>query len=93
MQSRELFECLSPTPSRLRLPAGSRVRVNAGTLWLTVQGQGDDIWLRCGEHWQASADVLVWLSGVPTADFELVRPVRQVPARASLRAPDRLRWV
>jgi hypothetical protein len=69
----ELFELHTGKPSRMHLKAGNRIRVNAGTLWLTLEGQSEDVWLRTGEHWDAPQDVTVWMSGEPSARIDLLR--------------------
>jgi hypothetical protein len=83
----ELFELHTGTPSRMHLKAGNRLRVNAGTLWLTLQGQSDDVWLRTGEYWNAPRDVTVWLSGEPSARIDVLHGA---PERA---ATPRRRWL
>jgi hypothetical protein len=80
MQSLELFESLSSTPARMRLAAGACIRVSAGKLWLTVEGQSDDVWLSAGAQWCASRDLMVWLSGEPTAKFDVLYPVSRKEA-------------
>jgi hypothetical protein len=82
----ELFELHTGNPTRMHLKAGNRIRVNAGTLWLTLEGQSDDVWLRTGEQWDAPQDVTVWMSGEPSARIDLLRgsPARSAtPKRGS----------
>lgn len=74
MQRLDRFESTSATPSRLHVTAGSSIRVCQGRLWLTIEGQLEDVWLAPGEAWHASAHVTVWLSGEPQASFELLHP-------------------
>ena len=67
----ELFECRT-TPIQLHLKAGSGIRLNTGRLWLTVEGQREDVWLCAGEQWDALRDVKVWLSAESVAHFGLL---------------------
>lgn len=67
----ELFECRT-TPIQLHLKAASAIRLNTGMLWLTVEGQCEDVWLRAGEQWDAPRDVKVWLSAESVAHFGLL---------------------
>jgi hypothetical protein len=70
----ELFECRT-TPIQLHLKAGSGIRLNTGRLWLTVEGQCEDVWLRADEQWDAPHDVKVWLSAESVAHFGLLHAV------------------
>lgn len=81
MYRMELFECSAATPIQLHLKAGSGIRVNSGRLWLTVEGQPEDIWLRGAEQWIAAQDVKVWISAEPVAGFGLLRPLVRLPQR------------
>lgn len=81
MQSLEMFESLSSAPARMRLLAGAFIRVNEGTLWLTVEGQSEDAWLGVGAQWCALHDVVIWLSGEPTVKFDVLYPVSRKVAK------------
>ena len=76
MQSLELFEFLSSTPARMRMAAGASIRVNSGKLWVTAEGQLEDIWLSAGGQWHAPCDLVAWLSAEPRTAFEVLRPLR-----------------
>ena len=82
MQSMEWFESSSDAPARLQLAAGACIRVRAGRLWLTVEGQANDVWLGAGESWSAAQAANVWLSGEPVAQFAVLRPrLRQIASQ------------
>ena len=49
MQRLERFESAAQ-PSLMPVAAGSCIRVCGGALWLTLEGQPDDIWLTGGEQ-------------------------------------------
>jgi hypothetical protein len=83
MYRMELFECSAATPIQLHLKAGSSIRVHSGRLWLTVEGQSEDIWLCGGEQWSAPRDLQVWLSAEPVASFGLLHPVLPVDAQSN----------
>lgn len=80
MQRLDRFESTSTTARPLRLGAGSTIRVCHGRLWLTMDGQLDDVWLAPGDLWVADRPVTVWLSGEPQAGFELLHPVALKPS-------------
>lgn len=70
----ENFELSQPRAAAFYLKAGCVIRVTAGCLWLTLQGQSDDVWLQAGGRWTLPAKGMVWLSAEPAAAFQLARP-------------------
>lgn len=54
-----LVPLTSPVPLRLQSARGTRVRSLAGTLWVTVDGDGIDHVLRRGESWVIDSDAPV----------------------------------
>ena len=63
--------------------AGTVIRVTAGRLWLTVQGQRHDVWLQAGDSWRVpGANAVLWLSAEPTACFQMAHAIapRRGPA-------------
>ena len=74
MQRLERFESAAQ-PSLMQVTAGSCIRVCHGALWLTLEGQPDDIWLAGGEQWVATGPAKLWISGEPHVSFELLHPV------------------
>ena len=80
MQRLDRFESTSTAARPLRLDAGSTIRVCHGRLWLTMDGQLEDVWLAPGDVWVAGRPVTVWLSGEPLAGFELLHPVALKPS-------------
>lgn len=54
-----LVPLTSPVPLRLQSARGTRVRSLAGTLWVTVDGDGIDHVLQRGESWVVDSDAPV----------------------------------
>lgn len=73
----EHFELATPRPVALALRAGCVIRTTGGRLWLTVQGQPDDVWLQAGECWTLPAPGTVWMSAEPTAAFQVAQAFNQ----------------
>lgn len=68
--------------------AGCVIRVTAGRLWLTVQGQPHDVWLQAGESWAVppGANAVLWLSAEPSASLQMaqaIAPQRRLGAQLS----------
>lgn len=62
----------SGQPVSWRARHGQRVTAIDGLLWLTIEGQTADIWLRAGEGMALPEGAQVWLSGEsPGARFQL----------------------
>lgn len=60
-----------------------RLVVTSGRLWLTLQGGGDDHWLRAGEGLTLAAGQQAVVEGWPEAEFQLLAPA---PVRQARRA-------
>lgn len=68
----ENFELSTSRVVAFQAKAGCVIRVTAGRLWLTVQGQPRDVWLQAGESWTAPrVDAVLWLSAEPSASFQM----------------------
>lgn len=78
----ETFELGTSRVALFRLKAGCVIRVTQGRLWLTLQGQSDDIWLHTGERWTVPVNGVLWLSAEPRAEFKMAQPLpkRWTPA-------------
>lgn len=72
----ETFELSTSRVALFRLKAGCVIRVTQGRLWLTQQGQADDIWLRTGERWTVPVNGVLWLGAEPMAEFKLAQPLQ-----------------
>nr|WP_315596462.1 DUF2917 domain-containing protein [uncultured Cupriavidus sp.] len=83
MRELRTFELDEPgRPVSWRARHGQSVTALEGRLWLTVEGQVADIWLRPGDVYALVEGERVWLSGeAPTARFLLT----ETPAPWSLR--------
>jgi hypothetical protein len=92
-----LVPLTTPVPLRLQSARGTRVRSLAGTLWVTVDGDGIDHILERGDSWVVDSDAPVLvspLSGTATvglcdqpqpAERPLARLLHALrPARAAL---------
>lgn len=80
------FELNASRVAAFQLKPGAVIRVTAGRLWLTLQGQTDDVWLRAGDHWTLPAGrAIVWLSAEPTAEFQIAQPVMARQGRNGVR--------
>lgn len=65
--------------------SGSRIAVAAGTLWLTLEGEAVDHWLRPGDNLEVAPGQRIWLSTeADTVRFRITRalqPILSVAAR------------
>ncbi len=67
-------------------PAGGRIAVVAGTLWLTLEGEAADYWLQAGDSLVLAPRQRAWLSAERgNARFQVDRPVRTRPAAGAMR--------
>lgn len=73
MHQVESFEWSSPRVVAIKLKAGSVIRVTSGRLWLTQQGQTDDVWLQTGATWTVPVNATLWLSAEPVTQFQLLQ--------------------
>ena len=71
----ETFELSQPRVAAFQLKAGCVIRVTAGSLWLTQQGQSNDVWLQDGGRWTLPAKGMVWLSAETAAAFQIAQPI------------------
>ena len=71
----------------LKLGAGCVIRVTHGRLWVTLQGDAQDVWLQAGEGWALPDSGTVWLSAEPVAQFQLAHKLTgwRWPRLANLR--------
>lgn len=63
-------------PLRLSKARGSRLRCITGTIWITVAGQTEDIFLSPGESWQIAGKGLCLIESIADARFRLDMPRR-----------------
>ena len=84
----EHFELTTPHTAALALEAGCVIRVSSGRLWLTVQGQSDDVWLQSSGCFTLPTRGTVWISAEPAAQFTVARRVKALswPALQGLKA-------
>ena len=72
----ENFELSTLPVVAFQASAGTVIRVTAGRLWLTVQGQPVDVWLQAGESWSVpGASAVLWLSAEPFACFQMAHAI------------------
>ena len=72
----ENFELSTCRVVAFHASAGTVIRVTAGRLWLTVQGQSHDVWLQAGESWSVpGANAVLWLSAEPLACFQMAHAI------------------
>lgn len=72
----ENFELNKSSVVGFQLKTGCLIRVTAGRLWLTLQGQPGDVWLQAGECWTMPAvNATVWLSAEPTTEFQIAQSI------------------
>ena len=72
----ENFELSTCRVVAFQASAGTVIRVTAGRLWLTVQGQPVDVWLQAGESWSVpGANAVLWLSAEPLACFQMAHAI------------------
>lgn len=83
----ENYELTAPRAVAFQLKAGSEIRVVSGRLWLTLQGQPEDVWLKAGEVWTLPVIGQVWLSAEPAAHFRIAH-FAAVRRLQSLRQPE-----
>ena len=79
----ENFELSTLPVVAFQASAGTVIRVTAGRLWLTVQGQPLDVWLQAGESWSVpGANAVLWLSAEALACFQIAHAIaaRRRPA-------------
>jgi hypothetical protein len=62
-------------PIRLENAAGTRVRCLHGTIWITVPGEPDDVFLRAGQSYRIPRDGLSLVENVESGSVELEKPV------------------
>ncbi|CAN5406696.1 hypothetical protein BH10PSE16_BH10PSE16_20370 [soil metagenome] len=81
----ENFELSTSRVVAFHPKAGCVIRVTAGRLWLTVQGQPHDVWLQAGESWAVpGVNAVLWLSAEPSASFQMahaIAPQRRLGAQ------------
>ncbi|WP_454766925.1 DUF2917 domain-containing protein [Cupriavidus campinensis] len=82
MRELRIFELDQPgRPVRWRARHGQSVTALEGRLWLTIEGQTADVWLRAGDVFALPEGARIWLSGEsPLARFQLA----ETPAPLSL---------
>ncbi|SDC40148.1 Cupin [Cupriavidus sp. YR651] len=83
MRELKTFELDEPgLPVSWRAPHGQSVTVLEGRLWLTVEGQIADMWLRPGDVVALPEGTRVWLSGEsPVARFRLAESAAPLSLR------------
>lgn len=75
----------SGRPVGWRAGAGQRIVAREGRIWLTVEGDSRDVWLRPGDEHALPDGAMVWLSGESSgARFTLVQPARLLLLRRLL---------
>jgi hypothetical protein len=63
MDELRTFELGAPhTAQALMLAQDATLCAVSGTIWLTVEGEADDVWLQAGERIDLGAGKRVWLS-------------------------------
>lgn len=62
----------SAAPLRLRGARGQRVRVDAGCVWITVEGLADDVFLHAGEMFRIPGDGLTLIEALGSAGVSLL---------------------
>ena len=84
----DTFELNTARVALFRLKAGCVVRVTGGRLWMTHQGQAEDIWLGTGEHWTLPMSDVLYLSAEPTVTFQIAQVLPQQKAPHLQRNPN-----
>jgi hypothetical protein len=69
----ESFELSTPRAVAFRLEVGCVIRITSGRLWLTLQGQPQDVWLQAGDAWTVPVNSTLWLSAEPAAEFRVAQ--------------------
>jgi len=81
----ETFELSTSGVVVFQAKAGLVIRVTAGRLWVTVQSQPHDVWLRAGESWSVpGVNAVLWLSAEPSASLQMahaIAPRRRLAAQ------------
>ena len=92
----ENFELSTFRVVAFQAKAEAVIRVTAGRLWLTVQGQPHDVWLQAGESWRVpGANAVLWLSAEPMACFQMahaIAPRRRPAAQLAVAAKAGSGW-
>ncbi|TDV08279.1 DUF2917 domain-containing protein [Paraburkholderia caballeronis] len=85
MREIRIFELAHDEPAQLWRPAQPlRLQVSEGELWLTIEGDAGDYWLRNGESFALPARAKVWVSaGRAGARFLLALGGASASARAA----------
>lgn len=77
--------CLADNhPLSLRDARGLRVRCTAGTIWLTVEGEAGDVFLRPGQSHRLASNGLAILESIGGGRIRLERPPRLAGLRRRL---------
>lgn len=63
-------------PVRLSGASGLRVICTAGTIWITVSGEAEDIFLTAGERYQVSSNALTLVESIGSGKIRLVQARR-----------------
>lgn len=72
----ENFELRTPHVVAFQPKAGCVIRVTTGRLWLTLQGNPNDVWLQAGESWTMPVvNATLWLSAEPAAEFQIAQSI------------------
>ena len=88
MHQIENFELSISRVVAFQAKAGCVIRVTAGRLWLTLQGQPDDVWLQAGESWSVpGANAVLWLSAEPSASFQMAHAIAPRRRRTAVQLP------
>lgn len=82
MQAPFSYTLSEATPVQCRSAAPCQLQVLDGTLWLTIEGDKYDYWLRRNEIFCIPAKQTFWLSAHPAAVFQC----QITPRRSSLHA-------
>ncbi|MEW6704289.1 MAG: DUF2917 domain-containing protein [Pseudomonadota bacterium] len=64
----------------LGLQAGERVRCDRGTVWVTLDGNAEDLVLAAGEEYRAPHAQVLHASGLGQGPLAVLRQVSPVPA-------------
>lgn len=63
-------------PVRLSGASGLRVVCTAGTIWITVSGEAEDIFLTAGERYQVSSNALTLVESIGSGKIRLLQARR-----------------
>lgn len=64
-------------PIRLSKAQGIRLHCTSGTIWITVAGQTEDVFLSPGESWQIAGKGLCLVESIADGRFRLDMPRRE----------------